>query len=142
MLLEEKWLGGKIWHDSFSSRGRMLEYTVELEEKIHNYEAGNRTFFVMVLCGDGFDWRLDKLEDFADFYTTGRYNPDDPFRKMEIFDIEMKQIKFQKNITAFCYLERPKTEAKMEKLICPIQGPWVANRWHRADERIRHFTIF
>lgn len=88
MLLDEKWLGGEIWHDSFSSRARMLEYTVELEGKINNYEAGNKIFFDMVFCSDGFDWRLDKLEDFADFYTTGNYNPDDPFRKMESFYIK------------------------------------------------------
>ncbi len=89
----------------------------------------------MVFCSDGFDWRWDKLEDFADFYKTGRYNPDDPFRNMESHYIENKKISLQKNITAFCYLERPKTQTKIEKLICPIQGPWIANRWRRADER-------
>ena len=139
MILDKESLGGEIWHDSFSSRGRMLEYTVELEEKIRNYEIKDKTDFVMVFCGDGFDWRVDKLEDFADFYKTGRYNPDDPFREMESYSIKKKQIKLQENITAFYYLERPKTEIKIAKLICPVQGPWVANRWYRADEPIRRF---
>jgi hypothetical protein len=130
ILLDENWLGGEVWHNSFSSRGRMLEYTIELERKINNYESGDKTFFVMVFCSDGFDWRLDELEDFADFYTTRRHNPDDPFRTMENFDIEERQIRFQKNITAFCYFERPKTEIKVAKLACPIQGPWTMNRWH------------
>lgn len=120
--LDEHGLGGEIWHDSSSSRVRMLEYTIELEGKINNYETKDKTFFVMVFCSDGFDWCLDNLEDFADFYTTGRYNSDDPFRKMEKFSIETKRIKFQKNITAFCYLERSKAETKVARLVCPVQG--------------------
>lgn len=133
MLLDEESFGGEIWHDSSSSRGRMLEYAVELEEKINNYEITDKTYFVMVFCSDGFDWRLDELEDFADFYKTGHHNPDDPFRKMENYFIEKKQIKLQRNITAFCYLERPKAETKVAKLVCPVQGPWITNRWHREN---------
>ena len=87
----------------------------------------------MAFCGDGFDWHLDELGDFADFYKTGSHNPDDPFQKMENYDIEKEQIKLQRNINGFCYLERPKTEAKIARFICSIRGPWIENRWTRAD---------
>jgi len=136
MDLEEQSLGGETWHDSFSSRGRMLEYTVELEKKINNYRSGDKTFFVMIFCSNGFDWHRDELEDFADFYSTGCHNPDDPYRKMEQFDLRQKKIKFQNNITAFCYLERPKTSLRGTKVVCPVQGPWITNRWRRTEGRI------
>src|SRR5712692_7705663 len=35
VTLRKEWLGGEIWHDITASRGRMLEYTLELEKKIH-----------------------------------------------------------------------------------------------------------
>jgi hypothetical protein len=29
-----EWLGGEIWHAWFAARGRMLEYSLELEQKL------------------------------------------------------------------------------------------------------------
>lgn len=127
VILDKECLGGEFWHNSYSSRGRMLEYTIELEKKIKNYEIADNTYFIMAFCGDGFDWHLDELEDFADFYKTGRHNPDDPFQKMENYDIEKEQIKLQRNINGFCYLERPKTEPIIARFICPVRGPWIEN---------------
>ena len=54
---------------------------------------------------------------------------------MESFHIQKEKIKLQKNIAAFCYLERPKTKINVSKLVCPVQGPWITNRWRKAAER-------
>ena len=50
--LFKEWMGGEIWHGWFAARGRMLEYTLELEQKIR--EAGlnkqTNTAFCLALC--------------------------------------------------------------------------------------------
>ena len=85
VILSQEWLGGELWHNMFAARSRMLEYTLELEEKIATggLEASN-TFFVLALCGDGSHWRKDWLEDFVSFYYSGMHRPDDPFAKARV----------------------------------------------------------
>jgi hypothetical protein len=82
--LSEQWLGGEIWHGWFAARGRMLEYSLELEQKIA--EGGlttDNTLFTLAFCGDGFYWHQDQLEDFVSFYYSGVHRADDPFSQVE-----------------------------------------------------------
>ena len=44
----------------------MLEYSLELEQKIAGAGlATGDTICVLALCGDGFHWHRDQLEDFV-----------------------------------------------------------------------------
>ena len=82
--LSKVWLGGEIWHDKVTVRARMLEYAIELEGKIAQGSLINgKDNFVLFLCGEGFYWLEDELEDFVEFYRSGNHNSDDPFSKME-----------------------------------------------------------
>lgn len=128
VILDKDALGGEIWHNKYNSRQAMLNYALEFENKIPTYKANNRTYFVMIYCGDGFDWRPDHLEDFVDFYFTGKHNPDDPFSEMENKFIADNPT-FLKNINRFAYFERPKNSIKGTKFICPVRGPWIEKGW-------------
>lgn len=123
--LSEEWMGGEIWHGWVAGRGRMLEYALELEQKIR--ESGlsgqNGTLFVLVYCGTGFQWHESQLEDFADFYRNGRHRLDDSFAKMEEHFIEEKKLVLDRSVTCFAYMER-KTRAILPSLMhWNIRGP-------------------
>lgn len=80
--LSRHWLGGEIWHAWFAARARM--YSLEMEQKIE--EAGlaaDNGIRVLALCGDGFRWHQDQLEDFVAFYFRGVYHGDDSFALVE-----------------------------------------------------------
>jgi hypothetical protein len=124
VILNPEFLGGEIWHDMYASRTKMLEYTIELEQKIKNCERTEKTSFVMVFCNNGFRWHLDELEDFVDFYLSGRHNPDDPFAKMEDYFIKEKNIYLSRSIDCFAYLERQYNKVKPTCVVSNVRGPW------------------
>src|ERR1035437_6477211 len=96
------WLGGEIWRSMFTARGRMLEYTLELEAKIAQAKlGGDNTRLVMGFCGAGFHWRLDELEDFVSFYFSGRHRADDPFSQAELEYMAEKKLGFARTINSF-----------------------------------------
>lgn len=105
VVLGKKWLGGEIWHSMFASRSRMLEYTLELEVKIAAAGLANaKTTTFLVLCGNGFDWHEDELEDFVSFYRSGAHRTDDPWAKAEAHHMKAKNITLQRTISRFAYL--------------------------------------
>jgi hypothetical protein len=127
--VEKEWGGGEIYHNMYNARSSMLNYAVELEGKIDIYGKPTKQYYVLIFCSNGFHWRLDEVEDFADFYLTGRHNPDDEFSIMEKDYMLKSRITFQKTIDKFAYFERKDTEVKRCKFICPVRGPWVRGAW-------------
>lgn len=127
--IEKEWMGGEIYHCMRNARAAMLQYAIEFEEKIETYRKSSKTYNVLICCGNGFHWHLDELEDFADFYSTGRHNPDDQFCDMENYYMESKKIVFKKTIERFAYFERKEYEIDYRKFVCPVRGPWVTGRW-------------
>jgi hypothetical protein len=84
VLLSKDGLGGELWHNMFAARSRMLEYSLELEQEIaEGHLAGNNSLFVVALCGEGFCWHEDELEDFISYYYSGTHRADDPFANAE-----------------------------------------------------------
>jgi hypothetical protein len=104
----KEWLGGEIWHGMFAARARMLEYALGLEAKIRDCNlAADNTFFILCLCGEGFHWHQDGLEDFVAFYRTGSHRGDDPFSKAEAKYIADNGITLDRTITRFACMNRP-----------------------------------
>jgi len=123
LVLDPEWMGGEIAHDFFVAREKFLEYTLEFEDKIRHIKNRESCRFEMVFCGDGFQWRCDHLEDFADFYFTGRHRHDDPFGDMEAFDLAEKRIALDRTINGFCYLQRTKPRVTVTKFKRNVRGP-------------------
>ncbi|MDA0999710.1 MAG: hypothetical protein O2807_04210 [bacterium] len=108
LILDPEWEGGEIAHDLFAAREKFLEYTQEFETKIQLVENPEECRFGMVFCGDGSQWYRDNLEDFADFYFTGRHRSDDEFGAMEAHYLTNKGITLDRTINGFSYLQRAK----------------------------------
>lgn len=124
VTLSKHWLGGEMWHSMFAARGRMLEYTLELEAKIAeaNLTAENARS-VMAFCGEGFHWRRDELEDFVSFYFKGRHRADDPFSKAELKYIADKRLRLNRTITSFACMSRPQGTIRQRLIDWNVQPP-------------------
>lgn len=124
LMLDKKWEGGVLAHQQFAVRQKFRDHTLEFEEKIRN--ASNRqdehTYFRMVFCSDGFQWRKDHLEDFADTYFTGGSSWDH-FAKMEAHDLREKGLSFERTILGFCYFERGPRLPEPTAFECDVRGP-------------------
>jgi hypothetical protein len=122
--ISQQWLGGEIWHAWFAARGRMLEYSLELEQKIA--EAGlqaDDAIFVLALCSDGFRWHQDQLEDFVAFYSTGAYRADDSFSEVERKYMSDKKISLKRTISRFAYFQRRQGEIRPNRVNWHVRPP-------------------
>jgi hypothetical protein len=107
VTLLKDWLGGELWHNMFAARGRMLEYTLELEAKAATAGLRERSgCIVLMLCSNGFHWNEDELEDFVAFYTSGTHRPDDHFAQMEAADLKTHPLPPNRVVRQFGYMER------------------------------------
>jgi hypothetical protein len=122
--ISQEWLGGEIWHAWFAARARMLEYSLELEQKIAaaglQVDSAN---FVLALCGDGFRWHQDQLEDFVAFYTTGAYRADDSFSIVERKHMTDKKISLKRTISRFAYFQRKQGEIRPNRVNWHVRPP-------------------
>lgn len=125
VAVSKKWMGGEIWHQMFAARARMLEYTLELEGKIRDcgLKDQEKTLFILALCGAGFHWHEDELEDFVQFYRTARHRSDDPFSKAESNYIGEKQITLERTVSRFACMRRRQGEVLHTRLNWNVQFP-------------------
>lgn len=124
VVIAEEWLGGEIWHAWFAARARMLEYALELEQKIADGNlAEDNKLFVLALCGDGFRWQQDGLEDFVSLYYSGVHRADDAFSKAELRYISDKKITLNRTISQFAYMKRKQSQIRPARLNWNVRPP-------------------
>jgi hypothetical protein len=82
-VAHKDWMGGKLYGNTFASRARFLEYTLDFETRLAEAKKIKPGPGVLVFCGNGVRWHRSNLEDFADFYHAGKHRQDDPFALME-----------------------------------------------------------
>jgi hypothetical protein len=122
--ISEEWLGGEIWHAWFAARARMLEYALELEQKIADAGlAVDNVTATLALCGDGFRWHLTELEDFMAFYSTGVYRADDTFSLVEQKYMKDKNISLRRTISRFAYFQRRQGEIHPNRVNWNVRAP-------------------
>jgi hypothetical protein len=121
--LSARWMGGELWHYMTASRARMLEYTLELEDKIAEIPSDAKMYFVLAFCGDGFRWREDELEDFVSYYTAGRHRSDDHFGRMESHYIRERSINLKRTVGQFACFHRAQAALKPSHVNWAVQAP-------------------
>lgn len=123
LVLDKEGMGGQIYHEHLASRQKFIDYTLELEGKIQPLSNRDRTYFRLIFCGDGFQWRRDHLEDFTDFYFSGHCRSDDTLGAMQTHHMEKKGINFDRSIHGFCYFARKRPRTLVDAFQCDIRGP-------------------
>jgi hypothetical protein len=122
--ISKEWLGGEIWHGWFAARGRMLEYSLELEQKItEGGLAADNVLAVLALCGDGFRWHQDQLEDFVSFYYSSVHRCDDTFAQVERKHVTDKKISLKRTISRFAYFQRKQGEVRPNRMNWQVRAP-------------------
>jgi hypothetical protein len=76
----------------------------------------------LLLCSSG-PWNRDDLEDFADFYMTGKFREDDWARNALARFMAEKNIAFAKSLAGFGYLERRHDEVEPRRFVLDVRGP-------------------
>ena len=126
LVLERDWMGGELYHQTFAARSKIMEYTLETEEKIEDcLKSQKERITFLAFFSNGFDWHIDHLEDFVFFYRHGTHFDGDHFSKMEQHYLETKGITLKRNIQHFSYIKRPDVSVR------PVGGTWSVEptRW-------------
>jgi hypothetical protein len=126
-IVQKEWMGVQLFGRSFSARAAFMRYTLEFEEKLHAVQATSPGGGCLIFCGNGIDWHPSQLEDFADFYRTGKHRPDDPFGTMEAHHMQENGITLRRNIHSFGCLIRGHSDIQPNRWIVPVRGqrfPW------------------
>lgn len=123
-LLQQEWQGGELWHTAFAARSRFLEYATELEEKVAATAYGDAARrCILMLCGEGFYWHQDELEDFVAYYRSGTHRPDDPFSLAEARYVKTNGLMLQHSITSFGCLDRRQGEVTARRINWHVRAP-------------------
>jgi len=116
-------MGATIFGNSFKARSSFLNYTLETEAKLKDHIAFRPGRAVLVFCGTGFAWHVSELEDFADFYRSGRHRIDDPFGKMERHAMEHCGPGPSRTLDGFAAMMRKHDEVDAGRWVYPVRGP-------------------
>jgi|HubBroStandDraft_6_1064221.scaffolds.fasta_scaffold554835_1 hypothetical protein len=122
-VTKKDWMGGRIYGNTFASRSRFLDYTLDFETRLAEAKKIRSGPALLVFCGNGVRWRRSDLEDFADFYHSGKHRQDDPFRLMEDHHIESEKLEILRNVDNFGCITRRWEEAAINAFIWPVRGP-------------------
>jgi hypothetical protein len=114
---------GAIYGNTFASRGHFLAYTQDFEARLAAAKRIRKGPGILIFCGNEFAWHRSNLEDFADFYHTGRHRADDPFALMEQHHLKENGVQLARNIDHFGFLKRHIEIPTMAEFYLPVRGP-------------------
>ncbi len=122
-VVEQEWMGAAIYGNSFSARSKFMEYVCDFEPRLANANMVQPGRGLLVFCGTGMEWDRSKLEDFADFYRTGKHRQDDPFAAMEAEALRDCGKPLQRNVAAFGFLKRRMVSTTGQEWTANVRGP-------------------
>jgi hypothetical protein len=122
-IVKKDWMGGKLYGNTFASRSRFLDYTLDFETRLAAAKKLRSGPGLLVFCGNGVRWHRSDLEDFADFYHSGKHRQDDPFALMEEHHIKTEKLEIQRNVDNFGCIRRRWDEAPITEFVWPVRGP-------------------
>ncbi len=122
-LVDRDMMGAAVYGASASARAKFLEYSVSFESRLGEARHQQDGTGILLFVGTGTRWRLDELEDFADYYHSGQHRHDDPFAAMEAKFIADHSIRLQRNINHFGCVVRAIDEIQPSSVCFPVKGP-------------------
>jgi hypothetical protein len=123
-VVAREMLGAEIYGNSFSARSKFLEYVYDFEPKLAATNSVQPGRGWLIFCGTAWGWHRSHLEDFADFYRTGKHREDDAFADMEAADLRSgRRPPLQHNIAGFGFLKRHMDDTTGEGWTPDVRGP-------------------
>jgi hypothetical protein len=105
LIVNKKWCGSAVSGQAIKARWSFINYTVNTEERAALIPRDQQGPLRLILCSNGFDWHDDELEDFADFYQTGKPRTDDWMANATARYMAERNIVFARSLVGFCYLD-------------------------------------
>jgi hypothetical protein len=122
LVVDRHFCGAAIGGHLLKARWTFVQRAVELEHKITLLSQQEQGRVRLLLCSDG-SWHEDDLEDFADFYRTGKFRDDDWAQNAIARYMSDEGIAFARTIVGFCYLERRHDEVEPCRFTIDVRGP-------------------
>ena len=123
VIVNKDFGGAGITGQARKTRWSFLHRAVEVERKLKLLDASEQASVALLLCSNGFAWSEDALEDFADFYRTGRFRGDDWFSHAVVRFMHDRQMTLDRSLAGFHYLERKQFEVDPHEFIPFVRGP-------------------
>lgn len=123
LVVEKEWAGAAIAGQAIKARWSFIQRTVEVEERCTVIPETEKGPVWLVFCSTGVAWSPDELEDFADFYRTGKHREDDWMRNAADRYMREEGIRFGCLLAGFCYLGRKHDEVSAHDFRKQVSGP-------------------
>jgi hypothetical protein len=122
-LVVDRELGGAaISGQEIKARWSFIRWTREAEAKEALLAPDEKAPVRLLLCSNG-PMRKDGLEDFADFYRTGCFRPDDWMRNAVARHLKEENIVFSRTLVGFSYLYFRWEAATIDDFEIDVRGP-------------------
>lgn len=125
LVLDKEFYGALIGGVFLNVTWAFIDYTREFEEIISSLSISKNGEAYLIFCSEG-SWDKWDLEDFSVFYHSGKFNIDDPRKKIISIRMQDKGVVFKNNITGFGFLKRRNDDANLNNdkfclpMICPV----------------------
>jgi hypothetical protein len=114
--------GAAISGQAIKARWTSIRRTIEVEQKAALISPAEKGRVWLLFCSDSGAWHPDELEDFADFYRTGKFRDEDWSRNAIARYMKEEKLAFARTLEEFHYLRRRQDELNVE-LRLAMRGP-------------------
>ena len=121
LVVDRQWAGAAISGQEIKARWTLIRRTQQSEAKEALLTPGEKAPVRLLFCSNG-ALRKDALEDFADFYRTGQYRPDDWARNAVARYLADENITFSRTLAGFSYLRFRWEEGRIEGFEIDVRG--------------------
>ena len=114
-IVDREFGGAGLAGQAIKTRWSLVTRAVETEENAAPIPENMNGPVTLLFCSDYFAWHTDDLEDFADFYRTGRFRTDD-WSQNEIgrYMRDKKRRTFTRALSGFHHLRRRHDEVSFD----------------------------
>lgn len=112
-----------IGDQMLKARWSLYQRAAEIEAKADELSDHEQAPVTLLFCGNGRAWDVDTLENFADFYRSGRFHRDDWAANMLMRYMVKGKIEFKRRLAGFHYLEMKPFEVEPCEYIMYVRGP-------------------
>jgi hypothetical protein len=125
LIVVREYEGAAIAGQAFKTRWSFIQQTSEGEARAALIPDAMKGPVWLLFCSTGFDWHRDELEDFADFYRTGKPRGDDPMSNATERYMRDEGLSFNRLLAGFHYLGRKKKEVSAHCFTMNVTGPRI-----------------
>ena len=123
LIVAKEWGGAAIAGQAIKARWSFVRRAAAMEAVTPIIPDEMKGPVWVLFCSTGAAWHPDELEDFADFYRTGRAREDDPMRNAVDRFMNDEGIRFQGALAGFHYLGRRHEETSAHDFRMNVEGP-------------------